>query len=321
MTSKNFGQLTFDELRFLLAVERTGNLSKAGEVMNLSPSTSSRTLQSIQSKLGEKCFVYTSKELVGTEYFSKIKPTIEQLLLLSEDLLPSGFSPRTCRRCFRISCMMAEVSHIMGGIIPRFLKEAPLARIHLEHNDNEFEKVMSGAVDFAIVTRVALPPEIHYLDLYPIDRVVLFRKGHPLSKLGRPLRSYDLQLFDRVSISTGRHNHWTSPDQNVFPFEKFRERTRFSTTRFNTAWEAIEKTDLIAICGYRAAEIGVRANKLDFLPLTDEIVQPNIWNSLIWGERVHNDDGCIWLRRIFSEWGREETERVKRKLERISYQH
>ena len=41
------------------------------------------------------------------------------------------------------------------------------------------EQVLSGNVDFAILTRVGLPPDIHYLDLYPIERVVLFSERAP----------------------------------------------------------------------------------------------------------------------------------------------
>lgn len=321
MAVKNLEQLTFGDLQFLMALDRAGGITKAGEAMNLSPSTASRTLKKIRETLGDPCFLTVKDGLTATEYFSKIRPVIQDILDRMPALNPEGFSPMSCRRCFRISCVMAEVSHIIGGIAPIFLKEAPFARIHLSHHDNEFEQVLSGNVDFAIVTRVGLPPDIHYLDLYPIERVVLFRKGHPLSKLGRQLKAYDLQFYDRASISTGRHNYWTSPDQSIFPFEKFRERTRLSTTRFNAVWEALEQTDLIAICGYRAAEIAVRANNLDFLPLPSDIAEPNIWNSLIWGDRTHQDEGCIWLRKLFSEWGKADTARVQKLLNSPDYKH
>ncbi len=321
MGVKNLEQLTLGDLQFLMALERAGGITKAGEAMNLSPSTASRTLKRIREILGDSCFLNVKDGLVATEYFSKIKPVIQDILERMQGLNPEGFSPEKCRRCFRISCMMAEVSRIIGGIVPTFLQQAPFASIHLAHHDNEFEQVLSGNVDFAIVTRVGLPPDIHYLDLYPIERVVLFRKGHPLSQLDRPLKTYDLQMYDRASISTGRHNHWAGPDQSIFPFEKFRERTRLTTTRFNVVWEALEKTDLISICGYRAAEIAVKANDLDFLPLPSEIAEPNIWNSLIWGERAHQDEGCIWLRKIFAEWGKADTKRVQKLVNSQGYRH
>ena len=321
MSVKNLEQLTFGDLQFLMALERAGSITKAGESLNLSPSTASRTLKKIRETLGDPCFLNIRDGLVATEFFSKIKPVIQEILDRMPGLNPEGFSPSTCRRCFRISCVMAEASRIIGGIVPKFLELAPFARIHLCHHDDEFEQVLTGNVDFAIVTRVGLPPDIHYLDLYPIERVVLFRKNHPLAHLGRPLKARDLQLYDRASISTGRHNHWAGPVQSVFPFEKFRERSRLTTTRFNVVWEALEKTDLISICGYRAAEIAVRANDLAFLPLPPEVAEPNIWNSLIWGERVHQDEGCIWLRKIFGEWGREDTRRVQKLLNSPDYRH
>lgn len=182
MGVKNLEQLTLGDLQFLMALERAGGITKAGETMNLSPSTASRTLKRIREILGDSCFLNVKDGLVATEYFFKIKPVIQDILERMQGLNPEGFSPEKCRRCFRISSMMAEVSRIIGGIVPIFLQQAPFASIHLAHHDNEFEQVLSGNVDFAILTRVGLPPDIHYLDLYPIERVVLFSERAPFIK-------------------------------------------------------------------------------------------------------------------------------------------
>ena len=168
------------------------------------------------------------------------------------------------------------------------------------------------AHSFALVTEVDLPPDVHTMRLYKTDRVVLLRKNHPLAKLDRPLKMDDLAQYGRVTIRSGRTSAWSGPDQSIFPAERFMEHTRYSTTRLNTAWEAMENCDLIAICGWRAAETAMRGYNLTALALPADCNAPNPWNVLIWPDFIHHDPGCIWLRGIFSEWVKIEAERVKK---------
>lgn len=74
----------------------------------------------------------------------------------------------------------------------------------------------------------------------------------------------------------------------------------------------MENCDLIAICGWRAAETAMRGYNLTALALPDDCNAPNPWNVLIWPDFIHHDPGCIWLRGIFSEWVKIEAERVKK---------
>ncbi|WP_302944623.1 LysR family transcriptional regulator [Turicimonas muris] len=55
MGVKNLEQLTLGDLQFLMALERADGITKAGEAMNLSPSTASRTLKRIREILGDSC--------------------------------------------------------------------------------------------------------------------------------------------------------------------------------------------------------------------------------------------------------------------------
>lgn len=313
---EDVARLTFRDLQFLLMAEKFGSLTKAGAVLQISPSGASRALAHIREKLRDPCFVFAQGELVPTAYFVEIRPVISDILSQAEGLQTVPFEPKSCTRTFRFTCMMAEAAHIVGGILPMMLREAPHSTLHVSKSEAEFSAVLSGQADFAIVTAVDMPPEVHALRLYPIDRVILLRKNHPLTKLKRPLRSYDLQFCDRVTIQTGRAVSWTGPDQNIFPYEKYLEHSRFTTSRFNLAWEAMEKTDLIAVCGFRAAEIAMRQNNLTCLPLPEDVHEENVWNMLVWSDITHRDSACIWLRRIFARWAEEEEVRV-RKLMRL----
>ncbi len=310
MLSNQLRNLTLGELEFLAYVNQTGVLLKAGSRLGLSPSSSSRMLAKIQKKLGDACFVSLNGKYEPTEKFREIQPIVNQLLESAQGLNRQVFDPSSCSKTFRISSVMTEIAHVIGGVLPKMLKVAPKASIDLQKRENEFAAGFDGIVDFAVVTAVNLPPDAHCLNLYPLDRIVLLRKDHPLVKLRRPLRISDLQLYDRATIRSGRSNSWTGPEQDVFPYERFMSHTRFSTSRFYAAWEALEKTDLLAVCGWRAAEIAMRAYDLIAIPLPLDFKKENIWNTLIWSQATHYEDSNIWLRGIFSEWAKEEKGRI-----------
>lgn len=312
---KNILSLSIENLVLLEEIDRTGVLLRAGEALNISPSAASRMFSKIRRALGDECFVQVQGRYEPTEHYKRVQPQVRAIIEAAMSLEVGNFDPAGCRRSFRVSSMMAEIGHVVGGVLPMMLAEAPHARLDLRKKDDEFEAVMSGAVDFAVVTAVDLPPDVHVLRLYPVDRVVLMRRGHPLSGRGDGLTMEELRSCDRVSIRTGRSNSWTGPDQSLFPNERYMERTRFSTSRFNTAWEAMEKTDLIAVCGWRAAEMAMRSNDLVALPLPKDADVPNHWNVLIWSESRHRDPASRWLRGLFARWARMEEERARRLYE------
>ncbi len=306
----NFANLSIADLNFLLQVEKQGVLLKAGEILNMSPSTSSRTFSRIKTYFDTPIFRLEKGKWIATEYFQAIRPNVISIVEAAEKLNKTKFRPSECTMTFGLSCMMTEVEHIIGGVLPMMIKEAPHSRLDLRKSDDEFKAVMDGLADFAIVTAVNLPSEVHFLRLYRLDRVVLVRKDHPLTRLGRDPTTKDLMDYDRVTILSGRARSWTGPDQSVFPREHYMEHTRFSTTRFHAAWEAMEHTDLISVCGWRAAEIAMRGHKLVALPLPREIKKGHVWNVLIWSEAKHKSEPHIWLRGLFSRWAEQEARRV-----------
>lgn len=276
----------------------------------MSPSTSSRVFSRIKTYFDNPIFRLEKGLWVPTEYFQSIKPNLLTIVETVNKLNKAEFKPSECTMNFSISCMMTEVGHIIGGILPMMIKEAPLSRLTLRETEDKFKSVIDGVSDFAIVTAVDLPSDVHMLKLYRLDRVVLVRKNHPLTQLGKDPTIKDLMDYDRVTILSGRARSWTGPDQNIFPHERFMEHTRFSTSRFHTAWEAMEQTDLISICGWRAAEIATKGHDLVTLPLPKEFRKEQVWNVLIWSDAKHKSEPHIWLRGLFSKWAEEEAKRL-----------
>ncbi len=308
----NILKLSLEDLTFLFELKKTGILLKAGAGLNMSPSTSSRNFARICSAFPSPIFRYESGKWSPTEYFYSIEPHLADMLESARLLVLQAFDPMRSERTYTFTSVMAEVDIVIQGVLPKLMARSPKARLDLSKYESEFTAVVKGLVDFAIVTNANLPADVHTMKLYPTDRVILVRKGHPLTRRQSPITVESLAPYDRVTIRNGRSASWTGPESSLFPYETFLEHTRYSTSRFNTAWGAMARTDLIGVCGWRAAEIAMRSYELTALPLPIDFEEQDLWTVLIWSDQKHKDPSLIWLRSLFKEWAAEEEERVRR---------
>ena len=77
-----------------------------------------------------------------------------------------------------------------------------------------------------------------------------------------------------------------------------------------------EKTNLISVCGWRAAELAMKAYKLTALPMPIDFEETEKWNVLIWSGSKHRDPAHKWMRGLFKEWAIEDAERMKKLKEK-----
>lgn len=143
-----------------------------------------------------------------TNYYLQIKPQIHQILEASEAMMDMQFDPSQSTRTFVLSSVMTEISVVISGVLPKMIERAPKVRLDLSKHDNEIAAVSEGKADFAVITDVDLAPDLHRMKLYPLDRVLLVRKGHPLTQLKGPLLTRYLKfmtvyLFGQVGPHPG----------------------------------------------------------------------------------------------------------------------
>lgn len=137
-----------------------------------------------------------------TNYYLQIKPQIHQILEASEAMMDMQFDPSQSTRTFVLSSVMTEISVVISGVLPKMIERAPKVRLDLSKHDNEIAAVSEGKADFAVITDVDLAPDLHRMKLYPLDRVLLVRKGHPLTQLKGPLLTR-YHLFGQVGPHPG----------------------------------------------------------------------------------------------------------------------
>ena len=134
-------KLSIDDLRFLSEVEKTGILLRAGLLLNLSPSSSSRNFSRIRSYFPQEIFRLQEGKWYPTNYYLQLKPQIHQILEASEAMMDTQFDPSQTTRTFILTSVMTEISVVISGVLPKMIERAPKARLDLSKHDNEIAAV------------------------------------------------------------------------------------------------------------------------------------------------------------------------------------
>ena len=135
-------KLSIDDLRFLSEVEKTGILLRAGLLLNLSPSSSSRNFSRIRSYFPQEIFRLQEGKWYPTNYYLQLKPQIHQILEASETMMDTQFDPSQTTRTFILTSVMTEISVVISGVLPKMIERAPKARLDLSKHDNEIGKCL-----------------------------------------------------------------------------------------------------------------------------------------------------------------------------------
>lgn len=130
MNRAEFGMSNWDDLRFCLAVHRSGTMSGAASMLGTNVATVSRRLQRLADQYGQPLFIKAGNRWAATELGSDLADLAEQTELKLRETVPEPGQQTTERR-LRISCAMQI---LQCGLVPglgRFSSSHPYASFRL----------------------------------------------------------------------------------------------------------------------------------------------------------------------------------------------
>ncbi|TLP69267.1 LysR family transcriptional regulator [Parasedimentitalea maritima] len=137
-------------LNTLLLVAQQGSLAGAARVLDLDPSSVSRTLATAEAELGLRIFQRSTRRLNLTEegesYLTRIAPLVQELELANEEARAQRQHPVGP---LRISASVAFGQVCMLPLLPQFRAELPGIQLDLHLSDLNVDLVGEG-IDIAI---------------------------------------------------------------------------------------------------------------------------------------------------------------------------
>ncbi|MFZ0800162.1 MAG: LysR family transcriptional regulator [Terriglobales bacterium] len=283
----------------LEAIYREGNITRAGQQLNLTQPAISHALKRLRDLLQDPLFVRQGPHMVPTPFTRNMIEQVRQALQILEVNLSQSrnFVPEHTRRNFHLSLWEYAEALILPSLLRRLTRAAPgmsITSSRVKRRDLETE-LASGSVDLAIDIPMTTSDRTRHKWLLNEPFVVMARQGHPA-------------IGDKVDLDTylaQRHIQVSSRRQgpSLIDIELSRRGLRrqvFLRSQHNlTACMVVSKTDMLLTLPERHAQLlntGVvntgLMNQVHSFPLP----APRLEAHLYWHESVENDPANRWLR-------------------------
>jgi DNA-binding transcriptional LysR family regulator len=283
----------------LEAIYREGNITRAGQQLNLTQPAISHALKRLRDLLQDPLFVRRGAHMMPTPFTRNIIEEVRQALQILEMNLGQShsFDPEHARRNFHLSLWEYLETRILPPLLGRLARAAPgmsITTSRVKRRDLETE-LASGSLDLAIEIPMSTSDRIRQKWLLNEPFVVMARQGHPAIAGKLDLDTYLKQRH--IQLSSRRQG------PSLIDVELNRRGLRREVfLRSQHAFAAcmvVSKTDMLLTLPERHAQLmnlglvnkGLM-NQAHLFPLH----APRLEAHLYWHESVENDPANRWLR-------------------------
>ena len=278
----------------LEAIYREGNITRAGQQLNLTQPAISHALKRLRDLLQDPLFVRQGAHMMPTPFTRNMIEQVRQALQILEVHVSASrnFVPEYTRRDFHLSLWEYAEALILPPLLRRLTHAAPgmsITTSRVKRRDLETE-LASGSVDLAIDIPMTMSDRIRHQWLLNEPFVVIARQGHPAIADKLDLDTYLGQRH--IQVSSRRHG------PSLIDVELGRRGLRrqvFLRSQHNfPASMVVSETDMLLTLPKRHAQLlntGL-INRVHPFPLQ----APRLEAHLYWHESVENDPANRWLR-------------------------
>jgi DNA-binding transcriptional LysR family regulator len=278
----------------LEAIYREGNITRAGQQLNLTQPAISHALKRLRDLLQDPLFVRQGPRMVPTPFTRNMIEQVRQALQILETNLSQSrnFVPEHTRRNFHLSLWEYAEALILPPLLRRMTHAAPgmsITTSRVKRRDLETE-LASGSVDLAIDIPMTMSDRIRHKWLLNDPFVVMARQGHPAITDKLDLDTYLAQRH--IQVSSRRHG--PSLIDVELSRRGFRRQVFLRSQHNLTACMVASKTDMLLTLPERHAQLlnRVLMNQVHPFPLQ----APRLEAHLYWHESAENDPANRWLR-------------------------
>lgn len=300
------GRLSLLHLTHLEALVIERHVTRAAERVGIGQPAMSTTLAKLRKILKDPLLVKTSSGMEPTPRAVELARRAREMVDLLEGRSGtlSEFDLATSTGKFRIMASDGIARLIVPALMHTVEKEAPNMRFTVNPGDvrRTAEYLRDG--DFDMVLAFVRKPhqELHQSILYPQQLMCIARAGHPVID-----GHVSLKQFTSLPHAVWGAPPVPYPTMEVMVEEALSDlglsrRVSLHVSSVMMLTEVVAKTDLLAVVPARLALAAGNSSALQVLKLPFRL--PSVDVSMVWHERVHNDQAHKWLRDTLRDIGR-----------------
>ncbi|MFE8645780.1 LysR family transcriptional regulator [Sphingomonas sp. NCPPB 2930] len=289
--------LDLNLLRLFDAVHRTGNVSRAAELLHMTQPAASQGLSRLRALLGDPLFVRAAGGMAPTPRADRMAGMVRGALATLEQAVGESarFDPAQSRRVFRLHLSDIGEARFLPALMAAMRARAPGVHIETEPVPPAglAAALDSGRIDLAIGFLPRLQDAVQSVPLLHDRYVVLLRADHPFARQRRRSAAallQDLRTLDFVAV----RSH--ADTLRILQMARLDGRVRLTTEHFMVLPSIVRATDLAVVMPRNIArgfaETGGYAIVEPAFALRDFTV------GLHWSHRFEAEPGNAWLRAL-----------------------
>jgi len=293
----HLNQIDLNLFVVLEAIYREGNLTRAGQQLNLTQPAISHALKRLRDLLNDPLFIRNGSKMVPTPFTRNIIGDVRRALQTIEVSLYENrnFDLAHLRRNFQVAFWEHLEALALPILIKSLRQSAPEISIttHRVKRKDIPAELASGSLDLAVDVPMSVGDNILQQPLYSERIVVVARSGHPAIKAGLNLETYLAQ--DHVLVSSRRHGP-SLVDVELNRCGKSR-RVFLRCQHYFAACEVVKKTDMLLTMPERYATLlnPRYGNRIYPFPVK---TLPRLELQMYWHESSERDWANRWLREM-----------------------
>lgn len=296
MDIEGLSRVGFKHLLALHVMLDTSSVTKAAEVLSVTPSSVSKTIAQLRDVLDDELFYRDGTYLTPTPYAVKIAPLIHSMLASMNGLLhQTRFEPTKFEGRFSLSMRESTFELFANALTKLTLEHTPKAKLHLMNKAKfGFDALHSGQVDFIILPHdVSQAPtntkELVWEVILEDELVCLMSPDHPFANEELTIERY--LSSQHIGIADAELNR---PYFEQTLRQKHRARdVKVNVSDFGAAAVLCHQSELLFTCSQKWAEVARQAKGLVSKPLPFEYGK--VAYSLVWNRASINDHAIAWL--------------------------
>ncbi len=285
-------------LRIFDALMRTKNMTKAGELLDLSQPSVSFALSKLRAHCNDELFVRTPGGVQPTPRALRMaKPLRHALELIQRDVFQTDeFAPATSNRVFRIG--MGDIAEMMflPHLLARIHREAPGVTIKTANLPLPVleQEMIAGDVDLVVGFYPNFSKGNFYQQhLYSDNFVCMMRSGHPLTRSALTMDDYR----HAYHIVPSPDNRGQDLFEEYIRAQGINRKVALATPHFLCIPYMLLDSDLIVTVPRECMAPFTRMARLQAMELPFSV--PSFDVKQHWHAMYHGDPGNRWMRSLF----------------------
>jgi LysR family hydrogen peroxide-inducible transcriptional activator len=182
------------QLRYVVAVARAGNFSRAAEQCHVSQPSLSQQVQKLEEELGERLFVRTKREARLTQAGEDFLPRAVRILEEAEAARREIADTRgLLRGRLTVGVLPTIAPYLLPAVLSRFTRSHPGLEVIVNEDTTAqlLRQVLAYEADLALVSDPITEPRVEVRELMAEELLLALPPGHRLSR-HREVRAADI---------------------------------------------------------------------------------------------------------------------------------